>query len=45
MMWLIMSVLTAATALGAADRVWRSRADADLRRRWRAEDPASRRRP
>jgi hypothetical protein len=31
----IMSLLTAAIALGAADLVWRGRADADLRRRWR----------
>jgi hypothetical protein len=35
MVVVIASVLTAAIALGAADLVWRNRADADLRRRWR----------
>jgi hypothetical protein len=32
---IIMSLLSTAIAAGAADLVWRSRHDADLRRRWR----------
>ena len=39
---LIIFLLTAPIALGAVDRVWRSRADADLRRRWRTRSRASR---
>jgi len=37
-MLLTMTVLSAIIAAAAADVVWKTRDDADLRRRWRARD-------
>jgi hypothetical protein len=35
-MLIAMMLATAVIAVGAADLVWRSRSEADLRRRWRS---------
>jgi hypothetical protein len=35
-MLIAMMLLTAVVAFGAADLIWRSRSEADLRRRWRS---------
>jgi hypothetical protein len=39
-MLIAMTLLTVIVAFGAADRLWRSRGDADLRRRWRSRPRA-----